>query len=75
MAPIVLRMREQVAEGAPIEYRVCVTGQHRGLLDQVLSVFGIVADYDLDIMRAGQQLIAYHYLLEKDALELLARRV
>lgn len=35
---------------------VCVTGQHREMLDQVLTVFGIVPDYDLDIMRDKQTL-------------------
>ena len=35
---------------------VCVTGQHREMLDQVLSVFGILPDYDLNIMHQGQDL-------------------
>lgn len=35
---------------------VCVTGQHREMLDQVLRLFDIVPDYDLDIMRQGQDL-------------------
>ncbi|MDX9918469.1 MAG: UDP-N-acetylglucosamine 2-epimerase (non-hydrolyzing) [Paludibacter sp.] len=35
---------------------VCVTGQHRQMLDQVLQLFQIVPDYDLDIMKAGQDL-------------------
>ena len=35
---------------------VCVTGQHRQMLDQVLQLFHIVPDYDLDIMKAGQDL-------------------
>ena len=35
---------------------VCVTGQHREMLDQVLKVFGVVPDFDLDIMRQGQDL-------------------
>ena len=35
---------------------VCVTGQHREMLDQVLKVFGVVPDYDLDIMKQGQDL-------------------
>lgn len=35
---------------------VCVTGQHRQMLDQVLSLFNIVPDYDLDIMKKGQDL-------------------
>lgn len=36
--------------------RVCVTAQHRQMLDQVLDVFGILPDHDLDIMTAGQDL-------------------
>lgn len=35
---------------------VCVTGQHRQMLDQVLLLFGISPDYDLDIMKSGQDL-------------------
>ena len=35
---------------------VCVTAQHREMLDQVLELFGIVPDYDLDIMKHGQSL-------------------
>ena len=35
---------------------VCVTGQHRQMLDQVLGLFGIVPEYDLDIMKQGQDL-------------------
>ena len=35
---------------------VCVTGQHRQMLDQVLELFEITPDYDLDIMKAGQDL-------------------
>ena len=35
---------------------VCVTGQHREMLDQVLQVFGVTPDYDLNIMRQGQDL-------------------
>jgi UDP-N-acetylglucosamine 2-epimerase (non-hydrolysing) len=36
------------------EVRVCVTAQHRELLDQVLQVFGVRTDYDLNVMRPGQ---------------------
>lgn len=39
-----------------IETRVCVTGQHREMLDQVLALFKVSADYDMDIMRPGQSL-------------------
>ncbi|WP_029322693.1 non-hydrolyzing UDP-N-acetylglucosamine 2-epimerase [Butyrivibrio sp. AE3004] len=39
-----------------IEVNVCVTGQHRQMLDQVLRAFGIIPDYDLSIMKEGQNL-------------------
>jgi UDP-N-acetylglucosamine 2-epimerase (non-hydrolysing) len=52
MAPLVkeLEKREE------IESIVCVTAQHREMLDQVLDTFAIVPDYDLDIMKQGQTL-------------------
>lgn len=52
MAPLVkeLKSREE------IECIVCVTAQHRQMLDQVLEVFDIKPDYDLDIMKQGQTL-------------------
>lgn len=42
----------------PNEFRtlVCVTGQHREMLDQVLHIFNVAPDYDLNIMKAGQDL-------------------
>ena len=52
MAPLVKRLA--AAEG--IEARVCVTAQHREMLDQVLRLFEIVPEYDLDIMKQGQTL-------------------
>ncbi len=39
-----------------LEHRFCVTGQHRQMLDQVLELFELRPDYDLDIMQAGQDL-------------------
>jgi len=39
-----------------VDAKVCVTGQHREMLDQVLELFGIVPDFDLNIMRPGQDL-------------------
>src|SRR5690606_37182614 len=36
--------------------RVCVTAQHREMLDQVLDLFNLTPDYDLDIMKPGQDL-------------------
>lgn len=41
---------------AGVEVRICVTAQHRGLLDQVLGIAGIVPDIDLDLMTPGQSL-------------------
>ena len=53
MAPLV---KEFQARPANFKTVVCVTGQHRQMLDQVLSLFEIVPDYDLDIMKQGQDL-------------------
>jgi UDP-N-acetylglucosamine 2-epimerase (non-hydrolysing) len=53
LAPVVMRMRDCEPE---LEARVCVTAQHRGLLDQVLETFRIVPDYDLNLMTPGQTL-------------------
>jgi len=52
MAPVVKRL----AADARFASRVCVTGQHREMLTQVLDVFGITPDRDLAIMQAGQDL-------------------
>ena len=56
MAPLVLNFRERVLAGEKLDVRICVTAQHRQMLDQVLRLFDITPDYDLDIMRAGQDL-------------------
>lgn len=52
MAPLV-KVLEQREE---IESIVCVTAQHRQMLDQVMDIFNIRADFDLDIMKSGQTL-------------------
>ena len=52
MAPVVKELKE--TEG--IDARVCVTAQHREMLDQVLNLFEIVPDIDLNLMRPGQSL-------------------
>ncbi len=52
LAPVVLRLRD--APG--IHSAVCASGQHREMLDQVLGLFGIVPDHDLDVMQPGQDL-------------------
>lgn len=53
MAPVV---RALEAEPGIRSTRVCVTGQHRQMLDQILGLWQIEPDYDLDIMRPGQTL-------------------
>lgn len=52
MAPVVRKLLEDPG----FETRVCVTAQHREMLDQVLRLFDIKPDYDLDIMRQNQNL-------------------
>ncbi len=52
MAPLVNLLKADAA----IDSRVCVTGQHREMLDQVLRLFHITPEYDLAIMKAGQDL-------------------
>ena len=53
MAPLVLAFQEHSQE---IETKVCVSAQHREMLDQVLHIFDITPDFDLNIMKAGQDL-------------------
>jgi len=50
MAPLVLKLRRE------LDIRVCVTGQHREMLDQVLKLFKIIPDYDLNLMKPNQNL-------------------
>ena len=52
MCPLVLELKKR----AGVETAVCVTGQHRQMLDQVLETFGVVPDYDLNIMKDCQTL-------------------
>lgn len=53
MAPLVKKLKERNDKFQTI---VCVTAQHREMLDQVLDIFQITPDYDLDIMQKGQTL-------------------
>lgn len=53
MAPLVKALQAQPEQFKTI---VCVTGQHREMLDQVLAIFDIQPDYDLNIMKQGQDL-------------------
>lgn len=52
MAPLAL----QLADDTRFEAKVCVTAQHREMLDQVLQLFNLQPDYDLNIMKPGQDL-------------------
>lgn len=61
MCPLVLELRSR---SEAFETVVCVTGQHREMLDQVLDAFGVEPDFDLGIMRPGQTL----YDITSDAL-------
>ena len=49
MAPVI-----RAAKAAGIDTSVCVTAQHRGMLDQMMEVFGITPDFDLDLMQDNQ---------------------
>jgi len=53
MCPVFMHLRDRSEE---FEARVCVTGQHRSMLDQVLDAFGVVPDHDLNVMTPGQSL-------------------
>ncbi len=53
MCPLVKEFQKHPKEFKTI---VCVTGQHREMLDQVLKIFEVVPDYDLNIMKQGQDL-------------------
>jgi len=52
MAPVVRALAQQ----QEVLSRVCVTGQHREMLDQVMATLALKADYDLNIMQPGQAL-------------------
>ena len=52
MCPLVNELKTRKS----VETIVCVTGQHRQMLDQVLEAFGVIPDYDLSIMKQKQSL-------------------
>lgn len=54
MAPLALRLKAD----SRFESRVCVTAQHRHMLDQVLALFDLEPDFDLNVMKPGQSLAA-----------------
>ncbi|CAI3153300.1 UDP-N-acetylglucosamine 2-epimerase [Acinetobacter calcoaceticus] len=53
MAPLALKLQQDIED---FETRVCVTGQHRQMLDQVLELFNLKPDFDLNLMKPGQTL-------------------
>src|SRR5262249_44613532 len=79
MAPIVHVLRRQAEAGGPWRPLVYVSAQHRAMLDQVLSLFAIRPDADLDVMRPDQRLVdltarmltGLHRLLERDRPDLV----
>ncbi len=54
MSPILHVLHARAASGDPVRHAVCVTAQHREMLDQVLELFGIRPDHDLDLMTEDQ---------------------
>lgn len=69
MVPVIQALREY---RELISLKVCVTGQHRQMLDQVLRLFGIDPEYDLDIMRASQDLYGLTAALIRDLKAVIA---
>ena len=57
MAPVVKVFKESVEY---FETKVCVTAQHREMLDQVLEFFKIKPDYDLDLMKPNQESVLFN---------------
>ena len=68
LAPLILKLRQQ------FKVKICVTGQHREMLDQVLKIFQIKPDFDFNLMKPNQNLAsltsgvleAVHGVLEKE---------
>jgi UDP-N-acetylglucosamine 2-epimerase (non-hydrolysing) len=52
MAPLALKLKKSDY----LQVKICITAQHREMLDQVMTSFDLKADYDLDLMRTGQNL-------------------
>src|SRR5438309_11545830 len=53
LCPVILYLKKNSPD---LDVRVCVTAQHRGMLDQVLEAFHVVPNHDLDLMLPGQTL-------------------
>lgn len=51
-----LPLYHELRKNERLDVSICVTGQHRGMLDQVLNLFNVTPDYDLDIMQVKQDL-------------------
>lgn len=68
MAPIIQQLQND--DQSHMQMKICVTGQHRDMLDQVLQLFNISPDFDLDLMQTNQTLsgIAARVLLAMDKL-------
>ena len=71
LAPVVCTLAERA--GAGVESVVCVTGQHREMVDPILTLFGIRPDYDLDVMIQGQDLFDLSVRTLSGFKEVLAR--
>lgn len=69
MCPLVLEMKKRKT----LEVLVCVTAQHRQMLDQVLNTFGVIPDYDLDIMKNRQTLFDITINILNDIKEVLEK--
>src|SRR3989339_125941 len=70
LAPVIAAFR---AHGAPFSVQVCVTGQHRQLLDQMLNIFSIKPDFDLNLMQENQTLASLTGRIINSVNDLLAR--
>lgn len=62
MCPLILELKKNFG----IEVKVCLTGQHREMLDQVMTSFNIKPDYNLNIMRSNQDLFSITTLVMND---------
>lgn len=56
MAPVIMLLKEIQSTEIIIDLKVCLTGQHRQMLDQALDIFNLAADYDLNVMADCQDL-------------------
>lgn len=53
MSPLIFKLKQNPEQ---FEFKVCITSQHREMLDQVLDIFKIIPDFDLDLMKQNQNL-------------------